>query len=99
MIEVDSTRQDLVSEFMHTPVGYHSGDLRRLLNAMRTHPAAPSYILVCMEPFRQWRLALKAPQRGAPVRLLDVTFSDPLEAERTVFRLRWQAITGEVMSP
>ena len=99
MIEIDVTRQDLVREFMRTPIGYHSGDLRRLLNAMRIHPAAPAYILICMEPFRQWRLALKAPERGAPVSLLDVTFSDPLDAEREVFRLRWQAITGEALSP
>ena len=98
MIEVDSTRQDLICEFMRTPIGYHSGDLRRLLNAMRIHPDAPSYILVCIEPFRQWRLALKAPERGAPVSLLDVTFSDPLDAEREVFRLRWWAITGETLT-
>ena len=95
MIEVDTTRRDLVEEFMTNPVGYHSGDLRRLLNTMRIHPAVPSYILVCMVAFREWRLALKAPERGARVQLLDVTFSDPLEAEREVFRLRWKAITGE----
>ena len=98
MIEVDVTRQDLVREFMHHPTGYHSGDLRRLLNAMRVHPGAPSYILVCMVQFRQWCLATKPPERGAAVELLDVTFDDPLEAERAVFRLRWKAITGETLS-
>lgn len=98
MIDVDVARQDLVREFMQSPTGYQSGDLRRLLNAMRVHPGAPSYILVCMVPFREWRLAIKPPERDATVELLDVTFDDPLEAERAVFRLRWKAITGETLS-
>ena len=98
MIPVDVSRQDLVREFMENPTGYHSGDLRRLLNAMRVHPAACPYILVCMVPFRQWCLATKPPERGAAVELLDVTFDDPLEAERAVFRLRWKAITGKTLS-
>ena len=97
MVEVDVSRTDLIGEFMATPVGYHSGDLRRLLNTLRIHPSSPSYILVCMVPFREWRLALKDAPRGAKVELLDTTFTDPLEAEREVFRLRWQAITGQVL--
>lgn len=97
---IDPSRKDLVAEFMAQPVGPHSGDLRRMLNAMRTHPELPPYILVCVEPFRKWRLAQKVGARGTPVALIGETeFDDPLEAERAVFRLRWKALTGEDVTP
>jgi hypothetical protein len=96
MTTIDTSRKDLVAEFMARPVGPHSGDLRRLLNAMRRAPELPAYVLVCIRPFREWRLATKEPGRGTPVDLVGATtFDDPLEAERAVFRLRWKALTGE----
>ena len=97
---IDPSRKDLVAEFMARPVGPHSGDLRRLLNAMRTDPGLPPYTLVCVEPFRKWRLARKDGGRATPVELIDDTeFDDPLEAERAVFRLRWKTLTGEDLAP
>lgn len=97
---IDTSRKDLVAEFMAQPVGPHSGDLRRMLNAMRTDPSLPSYILVCVEPFRKWRLAQKVGARGTPVELIgDTAYDDPLEAERAVFRLRWKSLTGEDLTP
>jgi hypothetical protein len=96
MDAIDPGRKDLVEEFRRRPVGRHSGDLRRMLNAMRTDPALPRYILVCLEPQRRWRLAVKQPGRGKPVELLDhPPFDDPLDAEWQVFRLRWKQLFGE----
>ena len=96
MDAIDPGRKDLVAEFRHRPVGRHSGDLRRMLNAMRNHPDLPPYILVCEQPQRRWRLALKTPGRCTPVELVDhPPFDDPLEAEWQVFRLRWKALFGE----
>jgi hypothetical protein len=99
MTPIDTSRKDLVAEFMALPVGPHSGDLRRLLNAMRRAPELPTYTLVCMRPFREWRLAIKEPGRATPVELVGETvFHDPLDAERAVFRLRWKALTGEALA-
>ena len=96
MTTIDTSRKDLVAEFMACPVGPHSGDLRRFLNAMRRAPELPPYILICIKPFREWRLATKQGARGTPVELVgDVVYHDALEAERAVFRLRWKALSGE----
>ena len=100
MSVIDTNRKDLTDEFQRNPVGRHSGDLRRLLNAVRLHPDVPPYILVCLEAQRRWRIAIKQPQRGSAVELIDAPeFTDPLEAERAVFRLSWKAITGEELTP
>jgi hypothetical protein len=100
MTTIDTSRKDLVAEFMSRPVGPHSGDLRRLLNAMRRAPELPPYILVCIRPFREWRLATKRQGRGTPVAYVGAeVFDDALEAERAVFRLRWKALTGEELAP
>jgi len=100
MTTIDASRKDLVAEFMANPAGPHGGDLRRLVNAMRRAPELPPYILVCMRPHREWRLATKRPGRGTPVEFVGAeTFDDPLEAERAVFRMRWKALTGEELAP
>lgn len=100
MTTIDASRKDLVAEFMANPAGPHGGDLRRLVNAMRRAPELPPYILVCMRPHREWRLATKDRGRATPVAFVgDVVFHDPLEAERAVFRLRWKALTGEELAP
>ena len=96
MTPIDPARKDLVEEFRRSPVGRHSGDLRRMLNAMRSDPNLPDYILVCTKPQREWRLATKVPARHTPVELLDhPPFHDPLDAEWGVFRLRWKALFNE----
>jgi len=98
MMPIDASRKDLVEEFRAHPIGRASGDLRRLLNTLRSHPELPPYVLVCMRPHREWRLAVKEPGRGTGVRLLEgPIFHDPLEAEWAVFKLRWQALTGEAL--
>ncbi|MDH3688524.1 MAG: hypothetical protein OEU36_03440 [Gammaproteobacteria bacterium] len=100
MHEIDTSRPELIEEFKRNPVGRHSGDLRRLLNAMRTHPDLPPYLLVCTIPQHEWRLAVKAPGRGEPVEILEGhVYTDPLQAEWAVFKLRWKVLTGEVLEP
>ncbi len=98
MVEIDTSRNDLVEEFRRTPVGRHSADLRYLLNRMRTAPELPNYVLICTVPQREWLLATKAPGRGTPVEIVEGhVFTDPNEAEWQVFKLRWQALTGEAI--
>ncbi len=100
MPKIDASRSDLVEGFRRNPLGCHSGDLRRLLNAMRTDPELPSYVLVCTQPQREWRLAVRPAGRGQSIELLPgVVCHDPLQAEWEVFRIRWQALTGEEINP
>jgi len=82
-------------EFMASPVGLHSPGLQRVLNAMRGEPLAGKYVLVEIVPHRQWQLARLTGERGQPVPLLDTVFTDLLDAERAIFRLRWKEHVGE----
>lgn len=100
MAFIDTSRTDLIEEMRRNPVGHHSGDLRRLLNLLRTHPELPPYVLVCTKPQREWCLALKPPGRGTPVELVEgVVYTDPVRAEWEVFKLRWEALTGQAIEP
>ena len=98
MVEIDKSRKDLVKEFRAAPFGRHSPALRELLNRMRCAPGLPDYILVCSKPQREWLLATKTPERGSPVEIVEGhRFTSPDEAEWEVFKLRWQALTGEAL--
>ena len=98
MVEIDTSRKDLVEEFRRTPVGRHSADLRYLLNRMRTAPELPNYVLINTVPQREWLLATKAPGRGTPAEIVEgYVFTDSNQAEWEVFKLRWRALTGEAI--
>lgn len=97
MYHVDSHRTDLAIEFKRKPLGLHSPDLHAVLITMRRMPIQGKHILVATVPHREWRLAI---MEGKPLRprLLDVpSFTDPTDAEWHVFKLRWQALTGEAL--
>ena len=88
--------RDVVGEFRQKPIGHHSPNLQRVLNALRSGPLAGKYVLVCTRPFREWVLARHPGERGRPVELLrEHTFTSKEEAEWAVFRLRWKQHTGE----
>ncbi len=98
MIEIDTGRKDLIEEFRRTPVGRHSADLRYLLNRMRTAPELPNYVLICTVTQSEWLLSTKGTGRGTPDEIVEGRiFTDPNEAEWEVFKLRWQALTGEAI--
>lgn len=83
-------------EFMRNPRGDASPGLQRVLNRMRTDTTHGKYVLVVTGPHRRWILGRMNGARGAPLELLPGhEFDDLLEAERTVFRLRWRELTGE----
>lgn len=66
---------------------------------MRTDPAGGRYVLVVIKPHRCWMLARMGEARGDPIELIeDRQFDDRAEAEREVFKRRWRALTGEVLS-
>ena len=83
---------------MASPGGYHSPGLQRVLNRMRTDTTHGKYVLVVAEPHRRWLLGRSPCVRGAPVEIVPGhEFDDRDEAERAVFRIRWQELTGEAL--
>lgn len=97
MYRIDPDRTDLVEEFLRAPFGHHSGELQRVLNALRGGPIEGRYVLVCTKPHREWVLGRLPGVRGAPIRLLegeDTVFTSAEDAERAVFKRRWEEHTG-----
>jgi hypothetical protein len=87
------------AEFLANPIGYHSPGLQRVLNVLRGGPLRGKYVLVILEPYRRWQLARLPGVRGAPVQLVEgVIYTDRLQAERDVFRRRWQEMNGPDLS-
>ena len=96
MYKLDPSRIDLAREFMAVPYGLHSAELQELLNAMRRGPHKGRYAIFSSIPGKQWTLVQLAGERGGAVTFHpDITFASEEEAERHVFRLRWQAMTGK----
>lgn len=87
----------LIEEFKQNPIGHHSPDLQRLLNRLRGAPMADKHCLIVVDPNRQWRLAKTTGIRGEPVKLLPQRFTNLVDAEWHVFKLRWKALTGETL--
>lgn len=92
---IDPSRTDLAREFMANPMGPHSAALQRIVTRMRDTEAAGHYVLVTRVPYKEWVLAQLSGQRGVDVTLNeDQVFTSIEDAERAVFKLRWELITG-----
>lgn len=92
---VDPGRLDLVEEFQRWPRGPHSDELQKLLHRMRWSGVGQRHVLIVLEPGRRWMLAQLPGRRGAPIRTFpNQVFTDLAEAERAVFLMRWDALTG-----
>ncbi len=99
---VDASRLDLVDEFRRDPRGRHSDALQKLLHRMRwsgDQGETGRYVLVVLEPGRRWALGRLPRTRGVPIELLpNRVFTSLPEAEWEVFKLRWQALTGQTLT-
>ncbi|HEV7370719.1 N,N-dimethylformamidase beta subunit family domain-containing protein [Arenibaculum sp.] len=94
MYEIDPSRLDLAREFKRRPLGAHSPDLQAVLDRMRSMPIEGKHCLIVTKPHAQWLLARMSGTPPMPVPVPGIVFTDPAEAEWTVFKLRWQALTG-----
>ena len=93
--QIQASDRELAAQFLDNPVADPTPDQMRLLNRLRWHPISGKYVLVCTHRHKEWTLA-RLKGRGEPVELLsNHVFTDLLEAERFIFRLRWKAATGE----
>lgn len=99
MFDIDPKRRDLVAAFQENPNGPHSPELQRLVNKLRFEPSMKDkYVVVCSKPHEEWILAQLPGQRGKPIRLhKDKVFTSLKDAERAIFKLRWEAHTGETL--
>lgn len=96
MYKLDPARRDLIDEFMERPRGPYSLELTQLVNRTRLGPIAGRYVLVTVKRHQEWVLAQLPGTRGGKVIFhWDKRFTDLDEAERYVFRLRWQELTGK----
>ena len=69
--KIDPRRdREVVDEFRQNPIGHHSPNLQRVLNALRGGPLKGKYVLVCTRPFAEWVLARHPGERGQPLELL-----------------------------
>jgi hypothetical protein len=92
---IDPLRLDPVREFWARPIGHHSAELEAVLSILRSGPVAGKYCLICLRPHAEWAIGRISGVRGiAPVRVDGPVFNSIEDAERYVFRLRWEAETG-----
>ena len=95
MYEIDPSRRDLVEEFRNNPAGPHSAELTLVVNRLRVMPMVDRHILVCRQHGREWILAKMPSTRGARLEFFeDHVFDDYAQAIWTVFKMRWQTVTG-----
>lgn len=96
---VDSSRTDLVEEFRRSPKGPHSRELQMLLHRMRWESPGGRYVLFAVEPGKRWMLGKLPGKRNAPVELMhNRTYDSPAAAEWDIFKLRWEALTGQALA-
>ena len=95
MTEIDPNRYDLVEAFNANPNGPHSSELQRLVNKLRFEPTMKGkYAVVTTKPYAEWTLCQLPGERGKPIVMLDQVFTSLDDAERAIFKLRWEAHTG-----
>ena len=81
--------QALVDEFEAAPFGRASRRLREMINLFRSMSMVGKYCLVPVQPHVSYQLARTSGIRGQGPTVIDNTsFSSPLEAEVSVFKLR-----------
>ena len=100
MIDIDPTRRDLVEAFNANPNGPHGPELQRLVNALRFEPTmVGKYVVVCTKAHQEWTLAQLPGVRGKPILMhRERVFTNLDDAERAIFKLRWEAATGETLA-
>jgi hypothetical protein len=70
------------------PRGLHSDTLQRVLNYFRRSSGLSPYVVICTQPFREWRVARLTGVRGqAPVFVDEQRFSSEADAMHAVFPL------------
>jgi len=79
----------LIAEHRRQPRGQHSDALARVLNYFRRAPLTRKYVVVCIRPHKEWKIAELSGVRGDPPRVIDDrSFASEAEALHAVFLQR-----------
>lgn len=79
----------LIAEHRRDPLGHHSDELARLLTYLRREPVGGRYVIVVVEPWREYRIGVLSEDRGTPARIFDEhAFATEEEAVHGIFLLR-----------
>ena len=79
----------LIAEHKRNPLGDHSDALKRVLNYFRRSTTLTPYVLICTEPFRDWRVARLSGERGKAPGFIDAaTYDSEEKAMHAVFLKR-----------
>jgi len=80
---------ELIAEHRRDPRGFHSDGLKRVLNYFRRSTALTPYVIVCTQPFREWRVARVSGVRGQrPIFVDQQVLRSEAEAMHAVFLRR-----------
>lgn len=80
---------ELIAEHEAQPLGPHSDGLSRVLNYFRRAPQPGKYLIVAVEPWRDYRIGVLPGVRGAPLELLEEpSYASEEEAMHGVFLKR-----------
>jgi hypothetical protein len=99
LTDIDPRRRDLVAAFCEQPQGPHSPELQRLVNALRFETnMTGKFVVVTTKPHAEWTLAqLPGTRNTAMIMHHDRVFTSLDDAERAIFKLRWESATGETL--
>jgi branched-chain amino acid transport system permease protein len=88
----------VIDEHAANPAGPHSDALQRVLRSMRRAPVPGKYVIVAVQPWREYRIGVLTGVRGeAPVVLDDGPYRTEEEAMHGVFLKRVADIRSAVM--
>lgn len=86
----------LAREFMANPIGKHTIKLERLLLRFRNRPVRGRLVVIWRKPHEEWVIGRLSGKRGAPIELVDeAIYRSAEDANRQIFRLRWQEEFGK----
>ena len=95
---IDASRLAPVREFFANPIGHHGPELDAILNVLRAGPVSGKLCLICTRPHQEWVIGRMSDTRGvAPIIEDNRVFLSIDDAERAIFKLRWQAETGRTL--
>ena len=90
------TDEDYIAEFRSNPLGPHGPGLQRLLNVLRSSPAARQFAIVTLVPFQQWAIARLPEDRSGRITIeRDAMFTSLAAAEWALFSRLWDLRPGK----
>ncbi len=88
----------LAGEFRDNPYGPHSPRLTAIVRAFRGPPLAGKYVLIDIDPHREWMLGRLTGDLDQPIEAFEgCRFTSLIEAEWEVFKLRWRGHAGAAL--